>query len=115
LKKIYKYINNYLWHINIIIIITGEEFNVQYKNVEIYKLLNEHLNHNEYKNGLNIYGIHFIEKYKISLWLLYSSNFKYLCKISIPNNAIVSIEKDHFITSKIILDLNNLISIKVRI
>jgi hypothetical protein len=105
--------------------LTGEQFNDQYKGTEFYKLLNYHLIHNYYgyKNGLNIDknfnklskcsdGLYFTDKYNIPDWIYYSQNLEYLCKIIVPNDAIICVEENKFKTDKIILNLDELILIK---
>jgi hypothetical protein len=105
--------------------LTGEQFNKQYKGSEFYKLLNDNLIHNNYKyeNGLNIDknfnnltkcsdGFYFTNKDNIPNWIFYSENLKYLCKIIVPNDAIICAEDDNFKTDKIILNFNKLILIK---
>jgi len=100
---------------------SGEEFNKQYKNYEFYKLLNENLKHFgfTYENGLNVDtnkfnsteecskgGLYFIEKNKIPMWIGHT-NYHFITKCFIPNDANVCVENDKFKSDKLIVDINN--------
>ena len=91
-------------------IYSGIEFNILYPNTTFYKILNK--NDNIYKNEINITtniykynpkGYYFTELKYISTVLC---NNSYICKIEIPNNAIIKIENNKFKTDKLILRLN---------
>src|SRR3989339_417468 len=105
-------------------VLSGREFNEQYKDYEFYKLLNEDLTNKGFKyvDGLNVEninfcpkrkclkgGLYFTEKNKISMWL--NTHF-YIAKVSIPNDANVYVENNEFKSNKIIVDINNKIEIK---
>jgi hypothetical protein len=94
---------------------TGIEFNsINMNGVEFYKILNEKENHHgfQYNDGLNIDtnefnthtcsagGLYFCEKKYISLYIHYGI---YIRKVSIPNDARISIERYKFKADKIIL------------
>jgi hypothetical protein len=99
----------------------GENFNKMFK-LDFYKILKDDLIHNnyEFKHGLNIDtikfepydeskygGIYFTEIDKIGHWLNYTENLKYIAKITIPNDAKVSVETNKFKADKIFIDLDN--------
>ena len=76
----------------------------------------------EYKNGLNIdtlefqpksscigSGLYFTELNNLPKWFIMGN---YICKVIIPNDAYVYIEINKFKADKIILDLDNKVSIR---
>src|SRR3989339_2073204 len=102
-------------------VLSGREFNEQYKDYEFYKLLNEDLTNKGFKyvDGLNVEhinycpkikclkgGLYFTEKNKISMWIDHN-NYYFIAKVSIPNDAKVYIEKNNFKSSMLIVDINN--------
>ena len=106
-------------------VLTGEEFNEKYKNYEFYKLLNKDLTNYgfTYKNGLNvdvnkfnptgkclIGGLYFTEKDNIYFWIGMDLYF-YITKVIIPNDAHIYVETNKFKSDKLIVDVDNKISI----
>jgi len=97
-------------------VVSGKKFNKIYKDIKMYKFLNDDMIHNnfEYQLGLNIDtedfnptdtcskgGLYFCEESKCHL---YWDNFgKYLGYVEIPNDAHIYIEDDKFKADKIIL------------
>lgn len=105
-------------------ILSGEEFNKLYCNKDFYKCINPGYKHYNftYKHGLNIDilpfqpikeclsgGLYFTEFDKL---FMYIDSKCYICKIIIPDDAYVYIEKNKFKADRIIVDLNNKIKVE---
>ena len=107
-------------------LISGKEFNAKYPNTTFYKLFNEIFNNPwfgfEYKGGLNTDivplnsdgegGISFTNKEDISCWI--EPKYKYICEITIPQNANVSII-DHYNVCKKFKTTSLIINITTKI
>lgn len=97
--------------------ISGECFNKLFPKTHFVKLFNKEFCHNNYRfeHGLNIdtnvfnekvcsNGIYFCEIDKAPMWCRYKNKtMAYYCRIEIPPEAVVCIEKDKFKTNKIFL------------
>ena len=114
------------------IVLSGEEFNDKYKNYEFYKLLYEDLNHHDftYKNGLNEDtkqfnptnkcsegGLYFTEKEKLPMWIssyYFGTNreYRFITRCFIPNDANVCVGNCKFKSDKLIVDIENKITIE---
>jgi hypothetical protein len=100
--------------------ITGEQFNKEYKDYKFVKLTKETEIHNgfQFQTGLNIDhvkfnpagscspgGIYFTDYNKYILWLSYGNKSMYWMRgVHVPNDAQVYVEKNKFKADKIILD-----------
>lgn len=104
-------------------ILSGKEFNKLYYNKDFYKCINPDYKHYNftYKHGLNIDilpfqpieeclpgGLYFTEFDKL---FMYVDPKCYICKVTIPDDASVYIEKNKFKTDRIFVDLNNKIKL----
>ena len=109
--------------------LTGKEFTDRYNKSEtkFYKILKKNCIHNGYEfiNGLNIDpipfnpegecssgGFYFTEYNKICYWLTYTKDLTYIAEVTIPDDAKVHIKDNKFKADKLILNLNNKITIK---
>ena len=103
-----KYIKSNFLSLIIRNVITGKEFNKKYNDTKLYKIVKDNFIHNnfKYKHGLNIDilpfnptgeclhgGLYFAELNKLILWFSHGS---YICKVIIPDDASVNIEKNKF-------------------
>lgn len=100
-------------------LLTSKAFNEKYKGTIFVKLINSKEIHNGYKfkTGLNVDikpfnetgecqcgGFYFTESDKIANWLFYGNNkMMWMRIVTIPNDAMVFVEKDKFKTNKFIL------------
>jgi hypothetical protein len=100
--------------------ISGEQFNKDYKDYKFVKLTNETENHNDFQfqTGLNIDrvkfnpvgscspgGIYFTDCNKYIRWLSYGGQSMYWIRdVHVPYDAQVYVEKNKFKADKIILD-----------
>jgi hypothetical protein len=110
------------------LLLQGTVFNEIYKNIVFYKILEKDGIHHgfKYKHGINkdivplpIGGLHFIEKSYIPLYIFYGV---YLCKVTVPNDAMVCVSEkilepsgrkiSVFKSDKLIVDVNNKIFIE---
>jgi hypothetical protein len=107
-------------------VLKGSEFNKKYANKKFYKLTKSNEIHHGYKfcDGLNvdtlqigliddfqIEGLYFCEEKYVKNWLTYTDDLIYIRKVSIPDDAIVCIEKYELKTDKFILGSRQLISV----
>jgi hypothetical protein len=107
-------------------LVSGKEFNAMYPNTTFYKLFNENFNNPQfgfkYKDGLNndivplnddgTGGILFINKEDISCWI--EPKYKYMCEITIPQNAEVA-TIDHYNVCKKFKTTSLIINITTKI
>jgi hypothetical protein len=99
--------------------LSGKEFNEKYKDVEFVKILRNHDTHHGfvYKNGLNVDtisfhpqgdclsgGVSFTERNKMFYWFYEGDS---VCKVKIPDDALVYEEEYKYKTDKFILDKKN--------
>ena len=101
-------------------VLTGLEFKQLYK-TEFYKILKNNLIHydHQYIDGINICleefnpngecssgGLYFVEFNKISLWLNYTKELKYIVKVDILDDSLIYVEKNKFKANKFLIDLS---------
>jgi hypothetical protein len=103
--------------------LTGAEFNARYANVKMYKLVKEDLTHHgvTFVNGLNVDpipfnaggicdagGIYFTEEQYLTDWLGYIDELKYICPVTVPDDARVytQLSQKKFKADQLVIDLD---------